>query len=150
MDPIAKKMISLPYAYADKDPAALMLLESRIAEAGKQFKLITYSDLVRDIEFKIPNTQGNSYKINTCSWTGLDRKIIGDFLAKASSRSYAAYGFMCNALVVDKAEYRPSPQFFKWMEWLGVLPDIEEDTVLKFWIEQVNKAHNWYAAGRRG
>ena len=30
------------------------------------------------------------------------------------------------------------------METLNVLPDTNEDTVLKFWIEEVNKAHNWY------
>jgi hypothetical protein len=47
-------------------------------------------------------------------------------------------------LVVNKAEFKPSDQFFKWMEELGVLPNLKEDTILAFWADQVNRAHNWY------
>jgi hypothetical protein len=55
---------------------------------------------------------------------------------------------MASALVVNRMEYKPSDLFFDWMVKLRVLPDISESNVLKFWIGQVNRAHNWYKAGR--
>jgi hypothetical protein len=55
---------------------------------------------------------------------------------------------MASALVVNRDEFKPSHYFFDWMVKLKVLPDNSDDTVMKFWIEEVNKAHNWYKAGR--
>ncbi len=54
-----------------------------------------------------------------------------------------------SALVVNRAEYKPSDIFFEWMEYLNVLPDLEEETVLAFWANEVNKAHNWYKSHRK-
>ncbi len=64
-------------------------------------------------------------------------------------RSYCANGFMASALVVNRLEYKPSDLFFEWMKRIEVLPNTNEGTVMKFWIDQVNKAHNWYKASRR-
>jgi hypothetical protein len=77
-----------------------------------------------------------------------DRGMVGEFLGNISTRSYCAHGFMASALVVSRLEYKPSDLFFEWMVRLNVLPNTNQDTVLKFWIEHVNKAHNWYKAGR--
>lgn len=150
MDQIAKTMAGIKWSYGDKDARALAELDRRIAEAGRKLAMITYSDLVRGVTFCLPNVkQGQPFQINTYEWSGLDRAVLGEFLGYISTRSYRDYGFMASALVVNKAEYQPSDHFFQWMKTLNVLPDLEEDTVLRFWIEQVNKAHNWYAAGRR-
>jgi hypothetical protein len=150
MDNLVKKMKTFSWAYADKDLASLEIVEKRIHESGKDLKLITYSDLVKGIEFHIPNiNNGSAYQIKTYDWSGLDRRIIGDFLGYASFRSYEKYGFMASALVVNRDEYRPSWHFFLWMKELEVLPDLEEPTVLAFWIDHVNKAHNWYKSNRR-
>ena len=150
MDEIAKKMAEWQWTYAPQDPIAYAELEKRIAEAGKNLSLITYSDLVKGIEFHLPSVnEGSAYYMNISGWTGLDRHIIGDFLGKISCHSYCEHGFMANSLVVNRAEYKPSKIFFDWMEWLNVLPDTKEDTVLKFWAGQVNKAHNWYRSQRK-
>jgi hypothetical protein len=125
-------------------------LEARIAEAGRNLGLITYSDLVQGVTFHLPNIRnGTAYQISIYDWTGLDRAILGDFLGYISTRSYLQNGFMASALVVNRAEYRPSDHFFEWMKKLAVLPDTQEDTVLAFWAGQANKAHNWYKASRR-
>ena len=149
-DPIVGKMAAITWIYGDKDPQALAILEERIAETGHNLGLITYSDLVNGVTFHLPNIRnGGDYQIAIHDWGGLDRAILGDFLGYISTRSYLRAGFMASALVVNRAEFRPSDQFFAWMEQLAVLPDTREDTVLAFWAEQVNKAHKWYRANRR-
>lgn len=150
MDEVAKKLAEWQWTYAPQDPIAYAELEKRIAKIGKRSSLITYSDLVSGIEFHLPSVDDEgTYYMNTSGLTGLDRHIIGDFLGQISCRSYCEHGFMANALVVNRTEYKPSKIFFDWMELLNVLPDKKEDTVLNFWTEQVNKAHNWYKSQRR-
>lgn len=150
MDAIETQMSQMQWSYGDKDPVALAILEKRISEAGRSLSLITYTDLVKGVEFHLPNiNSGSSYSITTFDWTGLDRRIIGDFLGYASYRSYSKHHFMTSALVVNRDEFRPSWHFFQWMRHLNVLPDLEEDTVNVFWVDQINKAHNWFKANRR-
>jgi hypothetical protein len=148
-DELCQKMSAIDLIWADKDPAALEILENRIAEAGRNLQMITYSDLVKGVDFHLPNVRhGNSYRVPIHDWSGFDRGMVGEFLGHISTRSYCQYGFMASALVVNRLEYKPSDLFFEWMAKLDVLPDTNEGTVLKFWIEHVNKAHNWYRAGR--
>jgi len=146
MDEIAQKLLEVDWQYGDKDPNALEILSGRIAETGKNLALIPYSSLVEDVEFVLPNLQeGRPHRIKTYDWTGLDRRIIGDFLGYISKESYLRAGFFASALVVGKSEFKPSSHFFEWMEALEVIPNMSEDSVAKFWIEHVNKAHNWYS-----
>ncbi len=149
MDKIAKKLSGIKWLYADKDAAALAALETRIADTGSQLGLITYSKLVSGVIFRLPNfQQGCPYEIHVHDWSGFDRMLIGDFLGFISTRSYLRAGFMASALVVNRVEFKPSEQFFQWMEDLGVLSDLTEATVLAFWADQVNKAHKWYQSHR--
>jgi len=142
---LIQKFHEMEWSFADKDAGALGELERRIADAGKQKKLITYSELARGVEFHLPNIRdGAAYEIRTNEWHGLDRKIIGEFLGLASARSYENAGFMASALVVSGLELKPSDIFFEWMKTLDVLPDLSEMTVLAFWADEVNKAHRWY------
>lgn len=150
MDEVARKMAAWTWSYADKDPAALAILEERIAEAGRNLQLITYSDLVKGVTFHLPNVRsGDAYQISIYDWSGLDRTIIGEFLGYISMRSWNMAGFMASALVVNLTELKPSEHFFHWMQELQLLPDMREETVLAFWADQVNKAHNWFSTGRQ-
>jgi hypothetical protein len=56
---------------------------------------------------------------------------------------------MASALVIARLESKPSDIFFKWMVSLNIIPDLSEDSVLKFWTEQVKKAHHWYKYGKK-
>ncbi len=106
-------MSQTQWSYGDKDPVALAILEKRISEAGRSLSLITYTDLVKGVEFHLPNiNSGSSYSITTFDWTGLDRRIIGDFLGYASYRSYSKHHFMTSALVVNRDEFRPRLALF--------------------------------------
>jgi hypothetical protein len=147
---ITHRLREIVWQYADRDPIALSILRGRIAETGRTFGLISYSDIVKGIDFHYPNINGgNSYRIDTYDWSGLDRRIIGDCLGYLSAESFLEAGFMCSALVIGRDKSKPSDIFFEWMHQLGVLPDTNEDTVLTFWSEQVNKAHRWYKYGER-
>jgi hypothetical protein len=147
---LVQRMEAFNWKWGDKDPAALEELERRIAEAGRRLSLITYSDLAKDLVFHLPNLRnGAPYRISIHNWSGLDREIIGSFLGYISMRSYRRAGFMASALAVNRAEYRPSDHFFRFMRELNVLPDNEESTILGFWADQVNRAHNWYRSRRR-
>ena len=97
------------------------------------------------IEFQISSiNNGQPFRLNVAGWTGQDRHIIGQFLGKLSCESYEEHGFMANALVVDAVEGRPSKNFFGWMEYVEAIPDKSEKEILRFWAEQVQKAHTWY------
>jgi len=150
MDETLRRMRAVNWIYADKDPNALAMFEQRIAETGRNLQLIIYSQLVNGVVFHLPNIRnGEAYYIQTYNWSGLDRAIIGEFLGYISMRSYEQAGFMASALVVNALEFKPSWHFFEWMRTLNVLPNLDEDTVMAFWAEQVNSAHNWYKSQRR-
>lgn len=149
-DAISRKLATLEWTWGDKDPAALAELEKRIAQEGRKRRLITYSELVKDVVFHLPNVRnGAPYRIKTYDWSGLDRAIVGSFLGYISLRSYREAGFMASALVVNSAELKPSRHFFEFMQELAVLTDKDETAVLGFWADQVNKAHRYYRSGRR-
>lgn len=150
MDKIERALRSIVWEYADKDLAALEILKARIVNKGQMLGVITYSDLVQGVIFHYPNiNNGAPYEIRTWDWTGLDRRIIGDCLGYISMESYINHGFMASALVVNKDEYKPSPIFFEWMKSLNILENLKEETVMAFWGDQINKAHNWYKSGRK-
>lgn len=144
-DPIFAKMQAVPWLYADKDPQAYAEIKRRVEEAGRQTKMLRYSELANGVEFHLPNIRsGNAYTINTWDWTGIDRRIIGEFLGYLSMESWRDAGFMASALVISGEEYQPSDQFFLWMKELGVLPNTRRETVMQFWSEQVRLAFAHY------
>lgn len=146
MDPVLRALKEWPWKYADQDPVAVAILEERIAQAAiSEERLVSYSDLVRGIEFKLPG--GESYEIRDFQNYGFDSQLIGDFLGYICMRSYEKAGFMASAVVVTKEAGElsiPSPPFFKWMVELGVLKRADGDRALEFWVEQLDKAHTYY------
>ena len=144
MDEIERQMNQVKWSYAESDPDALAELKRRIEDTGRRESWITYSELVSEVVFHLPNVnKGQPFKINTDSWTPLDRDIIGEFLGYISTLSYRKAKFMASALVVrkDREKRKPSEHFFKWMKELGILSGRDPDA---FWLEQVTKAHDWF------
>lgn len=151
MDFIEKRMDEIVWEYADKDLAAIQELTDRIAETGRKFGLISYTDLVSGIPFQYPNiNSGQPHFISVFGeWSGLDRRIVGDCLGYISMQSYKQAKFMASSLVIARLESKPSDIFFDWMKELGALSSTKEMDVLKFWSEQVRKAHHWYKYGKQ-
>src|SRR5262245_34332030 len=131
-DDLCAQMQSIDWIWADKDPNALAILESRIERTGLALQMITYSDLVKGIDFQLSNVRnGEAYRVPIHEWSGFDRGMVGEFLGMISTRSYCQHGFMASALVVNRLEYKPSDLFFNWMVRLNVFPNNNDDTVLK-------------------
>jgi hypothetical protein len=145
MDLLGEKLRSIQWTYADKDPQALAELKDRIVAAAKKTKMLKYSELVSGVAFRLPNiNNGEPYHITTWNWTGLDRRIIGDFLGYISKETYLEEGFLLSALVIGSLESRPSDLFFEGLKKWGILTDLSEDTVNAFWAKQVQKAFDCY------
>jgi hypothetical protein len=122
MDPIAEQLRAIEWEYADQDLAALAILSQRIQETGRNFGLISYSDLVKGVDFHYPYINGGrAYEISIYDWSGLDRRIVGDCLGYLAKESYLEAGFMNSALVIARLESKPSDLFFEWMVKLGLI-----------------------------
>jgi hypothetical protein len=114
MDEICRKMKQADRIWANKDPDSLTTLEGRIADAGRNLSMITYSDLVKGVDFHLPNVRNRqAYRVPVYDGSGFDRGVVGEFLGYISTRSYCANGFMASALVVNRLEYKPSNLFFE-------------------------------------
>lgn len=148
-DPLFEGLKIFEWPLPDQDEASYREIEQRIAVAGRNRKFLTYSELVKGIEFNIPSIKDRPFRMNISGWTGLDRHIIGQFLGKLSCESYRQYGFMANAMVVDALECRPSKGFFQWMEYVEAIPDKSEMAVLRFWADQVQRAQKHYREQRQ-
>jgi hypothetical protein len=143
MDEILRKLNEFNWLYADKDPQALAILEERIAKASAhENRTITYSDLVRGVEFNLPD--GSVYEICDFQNYGFDSRLIGDYLAYICKRSYERAGFMASAAVVMKEEGIPSPPFFGFMTKLGLLKSPNDDRATELWVKELDKAHQYY------
>lgn len=147
MDTILAQMEAVNWTYADKDPAALGELRKRLQSAARKTKMLRYSELADGVEFRLPQIKGGDpYYITTWDWSGLDRRIIGEFLGYLSMESWREGQFMISAIVIGGLDYQPSDHFFEWMKELGVLRNLKQESVFAFWSEQVKKAFAYYKA----
>lgn len=150
MDEILRRFASWEWSYADRDPQARELLADRIAEVGRRRGLITYSDLVRGVTFRLPNVHsGRPFQIDAFNWTELDRAVIGEFLGHISWESYQQGRILASALVVTKDDGTPGPGFANMVREFGLLRGCDEMAELACWAEEVRKAHLWYGESKR-
>jgi hypothetical protein len=145
MDKILERFRSIKWNYAPRDPGARAELDRRIAEVGRRRGLITYSDLVRGVNFNLANLREPQHQIDTTDWQDLDRAILGDFLGYLSMESYERAGFFSSALVVGKQAGSPGEGFYNLLKELGLIASSKTDKAMYLWADHVAKAHTWYA-----
>ena len=112
-----KRLQAIPWLYAPFDPESVRIIESRLADAGRRNAPITYSEVVQGIEFTLDD--GRRHIIDTHNWTGLDQRIIGQFLGFISARTYGAHEFMASALAVAATNGQPSRNFYDFALNIG-------------------------------
>jgi len=144
VDSVLQALRDMRWTYAEDDANVLAELEVRIAVRGRAHDLITYSDLVEDVAFDLPNLAERPHVIDTHNWQELDRALIGDFLGYISARSYEKGGFFASALVVDTAERQPGEGFYRLLKQVGLVASTRHDDNMAVWLDQVKKAHRWY------
>ena len=148
VDQIADAFEGIRWTFADKDPEAVSELEKRIAHAGRQRQLATYSDLVRGVAFDLPNVKKSPFTIDVGDWGDFNRTLIGDFLGYISMRSYKKGGFFSSALVVSKLDGSPGWGYYGLLKDLGLISSSQNLEALEIWADHVRKAHTWYATHR--
>lgn len=144
---------AVDWAYALNDEnGVLQEFQDRICRTARLgTSLISYSNLVAGVTFQFSNVNdGQPFVIDVHNWHGLHRRIVGDCLGYLSYISYRDYDFMASALVAGLSENRPSEIFFEWMNDLGAIPDLSEESITSFWVNEVNKAIAWYQRNSQG
>jgi len=132
-----------PFKWAIADSAAIAILTGRLEAYAKLGRFITYSQLVSDVNFKIYPNQ--DYFIDVEEWHGLDRTIIGEYLAWIIVNSYRDNGIMLSTICVTKrGEQMPGFSFFTWMQSVRLLEDLSEESILGFWATETKKVFNFY------
>lgn len=67
---IVQQLQGIVWQYADRDLAALGILRERISDTGRKFGLISYSDIVKGVDFHFSNIgEGRTYRIDTYDWS---------------------------------------------------------------------------------
>lgn len=145
MNRALQRLTALEWHYAGGDPKALAELARRITDVGRTPKdFISYSQLVADVTFKLPNVHGGKpFEIH--DWTNLDRAIIGEFLGRLSVDSYREGEFFASALVIGSDSNGPGAGFYSLAKQAGLLTSSDEMTRLEFWLDHVRRARQWYA-----
>ena len=146
MDRVAKLFGEQVWAFAEQDLDAFVEIARRVALAGRRRQLLTYSELVSGIDFRIPTVQGGKpLRLGVPDWEDLHRAIIGDFLGLLCMETYLQASFMGGALVVAAETGQPSDGYKNLMRAVGVLHGNKEDDFLEHWSRETNKAFDWYA-----
>ena len=146
MDRVAQRLAQYTWPYAEQDASARAEITKRVANTGRVEDLITYSELVRGIDFYIPTVnKGERLRLGVPEWTDLHRAIIGDFLGRLCVDTYGAGQFMGSALVVASDTRQPSEGYREFMRQLGVLRGKSDAEFLAHWVPETRKAYEWYA-----
>ncbi len=145
MDQALAKLTSMSWPYADRDPAALAKLEGRLADVGRREDLISYTDLVHGVTFRLPNVDnGQPFELGVPEWRDVDRDILGDVLGRLCVDSYRKGEFLVSALAKSRETGEPSEGFWNLVAAAGLMQSKNANKRLMFWMEQVRKAHQWY------
>lgn len=118
--------------YAQYDRETVELLKERIFEYARHGNPVSYSQLVSGVTFHI---NGNNYIIDTHHWTGLDRRIVGDYLFQIMKDQYRELGILSTMIVFSQDTKEPSQIVQDWLKNIGAYTG----DWLKFWSEETDK-----------
>jgi hypothetical protein len=144
MDQTLARLRAIKWRYADKDPMARAEMAGKLAHAAKRESLLTYSELVSNIQFHLPNLKEGVRTIDPSEWEDIDRAIVGDFLGYLSLESFERGAFLVSALVIGKEDRLPGAGFFELMKDAGLIASSKSDKAMRLWSDHVQRAFDWY------
>ena len=135
------------WPYADGAGEAIARISERIARTARRGSTISYSEVVKGIELRLPNVErGHPFELGVPEWRDLDRAILGEILGKISLDTYAKHGFLASAVVTSKSSGEPSEGFWLLVEELGLFRGRDETARVLFWADELRKVQEWCAA----
>jgi uncharacterized protein (DUF433 family) len=147
IDPINERLEAEQFPVAEQDLRAAAIMTVRIGKKAREGQGLTipYSDLVDGVKFQLESMNlGRPFEIR--DWTSQDRQIVGEFLGFISRDTFRRGRFFASALVVHKSgDGWPAPAFFEWARRIGMISDLGDDSKMRFWVEQLKRAHAWYS-----
>lgn len=141
------RLAAMTFHY-DGDMKANREIARRIAKCARRNGVITYSELVQGIDFRLPNVAaGAPFQLGELGeWTDLDRAVLGSVLGRISADSYLRAEFLASAVAVSKSSREPSEGFKQLVQEAGLLRNPRGDDFVLFWSEQLQKAYDWFEA----
>lgn len=144
--PIPPSLRNRSWPYADVADKAVAEVAERIARTARRGGTISYSDVVKGIELRLPNVEGGRpFELGVPDWRDLDRAILGEILGKISVGTYAKHGFLASAVVTSKSSGEPSEGFWLLVEELGLFHGHDDTRRLLFWADELRKVQDWHA-----
>jgi hypothetical protein len=145
--PIPSSLESKRWPYADNATSAVDELGRRIAIYGRRDDTVTYSEVVRGIELRMPNVRGGApFELGVPDWADLDRAILGELLGKLCLESIRRGDFLASAVVTSANEYKePSEGFWALVRELGWFSSRDRDRRVLYWSDELRRAEEWYA-----
>jgi len=133
----ATNLESFESDYAQHDSETVELLKKRISEYASHGTPVSYSLLVSGITFYI---NGDKYIIDTHNWSGLDRRIVGDYLFQIIKDEYRKLGILSTMIVFSQESQEPSQIVQDWLKEIGAY----RGDWLKFWSGETKKVVEYY------
>lgn len=141
MNPInetfANNLESFESEYAQYDRKTVEILKERIFKYARYSNPISYSKFVSGITFYI---NGEKHIIDTHNWTGLDRRIVGDYLFQILKDQYRELGILSTMIVFSQDSQEPSEIVQNWLKEIGAYTGDWED----FWVKESAKVVEYY------
>lgn len=131
-------------AFSITNQEAMDALYERIAMAGRTRKMLSYSELVRGIKFECAEVSDKPFEIFAFDWQGPMRRMIGYALARITERTILDAGCIITTVIIDNTNNTPSRILFEWLHDMGIIPDLEENTILAFWATHVTKTQEYF------
>ena len=133
----ATKLESFESDYAQYDRETVELLKDRISEYASHGNPVTYSQLVSGVTFRI---NGDKYIIDAHHWSGLDRRIVGDYLFQIIKDQYRELGILSTMIVFSQESQEPSQIVQDWLKEIGAY----RGDWLVFWSAETKKVVEYF------
>jgi hypothetical protein len=133
----ANNLESFESDYAQYDRGTVEILKERIFDYARHGSPVSYSQLVSGITF---NINGNKHIIDTHRWSGLDRRIVGDYLFQIMKDQYRKLGILSTMIVFSQDSQEPSQIVQDWLKDIGAYTG----DWLEFWSKETAKVVEYY------
>ena len=133
----ANNLESFESDYAQYGRNTVELLKGRIYDYARHNTPVSYSQFVSGITFCI---NGEKHLIDTHHWTGLDRRIVGDYLFQIIKDQYRELGILSTMIVFSQDSNEPSQIVQDWLREIGAY----SGDWMEFWVKESAKVIEYY------
>lgn len=137
------KLNSVESTWAQYDLDTVEQMYDRISQnALYGSQPLNYSDLISGLTLHV---DGDKHVIDLTHWTGLDRRVLGDYMFEMDKQHYPETGVLASILVISKSDGMPSEIVQRWFKEIGLY----SGDFLPFWAKESKLAVDYFTAQRK-